>query len=73
MIINTGDKVKEDEGDEEEGDTSGIKKVLSKKEKEKLKKERDKVCFTNDQLANKLNSIDYIGKEKGTGRRKEGR
>lgn len=45
--IISGDKNKEDEDDEEEVDT-GIKKVLSKKEKEKLKKERDKVSFSND-------------------------
>jgi hypothetical protein len=62
---------KDDDDDDEEADIPEIK-VLSKKEKEKLKKERDKVCFTND-LARRQTHIDFIGKEKGTGCRKEGR
>lgn len=45
-VIISGDKEKDDE-EEEDVDVSGVKKVLSKKEKEKLKKERDKVYFTN--------------------------
>jgi hypothetical protein len=43
-VIASGDKAKDDE---EEADIPEIK-VLSKKEKEKLKKEREKVYFTND-------------------------
>lgn len=61
------------DGDEEddEGDTPEIK-VLSKKEKEKLKKEREKVRIKNDSIFKKAH-FNFIGKEKGTGCRKEGR
>ena len=42
-MITSGDK---ENDDEDEADDIPEIKVLSKKEKEKLKKERDKVCFT---------------------------